>query len=214
MLLHLGIFRILVVDSIDVLAKEDRKFLGYLQDFAKKCADCGYLRLVFVSSDGTALPLLMARSSWSRARSPPFEIGEISDEEAVEFLKGLGVPVNVGSESVRVLTGGEFSALNNFADCFRTDGTLETLKKLVHIADTRLQATLLKQAFDFNHNFFYQLMLTKRMEYPAALKLGMSAAQIDQLLKYNVLAIHPDEQLTFYNRHTQVWFEKQLTFSQ
>ena len=55
---------VLVIDSVDRLAKGIPEFLAFLQDFAKDCADKGNLRLVFITSDGSALPLLMSRSSW------------------------------------------------------------------------------------------------------------------------------------------------------
>ncbi len=68
---------VLVIDSVDVLAQKSPDFLGTIQDFAKNCADLGTLRIVFITSDGSALPLLVSRSAWSRAQKPAYEIGEI-----------------------------------------------------------------------------------------------------------------------------------------
>ena len=76
---------VLVIDAADRLAKEYPAFLGTLQDFAKDCADSKTLRVVFVSSDGAALPLLMARSARSRM-ARPYEVGEVSDDQAVVHL--------------------------------------------------------------------------------------------------------------------------------
>ena len=58
---------LLVLDSVDILSKETSKFLDFLQDFANDWADRGNLRIVFITRDGSALPQLMSRSSWSRA---------------------------------------------------------------------------------------------------------------------------------------------------
>ena len=80
---------VLVIDGADFLAQQCPTFLGNLQDFAKISADSTNLRVVFVSSDGAALPLLTARSASSRM-SRPYEIGEISDDQAIEYLVRRG----------------------------------------------------------------------------------------------------------------------------
>ena len=50
---------VLVIDAADYVAKEDPKFLQYLQNFAKSSADSNVLRVVFVTSEGTTLwPLI------------------------------------------------------------------------------------------------------------------------------------------------------------
>jgi hypothetical protein len=45
---------------MDLVAKKDAVFFSDLQDFAKACADNGNLRVVFIFSDGNALPLLLS----------------------------------------------------------------------------------------------------------------------------------------------------------
>jgi hypothetical protein len=81
----------LVLDSIDRLAMQCPAFLERIQDFAKDCADKKYLRVVFISSDAFALPILKSQSSWTRAGAP-FEIGEVDDSEAIAYLISWGVP--------------------------------------------------------------------------------------------------------------------------
>ena len=56
---------VLVIDAADFVAKEDSHFLEQLQNFAKVCADMGTLRVIFVSSDGSLLPVMRASSAWS-----------------------------------------------------------------------------------------------------------------------------------------------------
>jgi hypothetical protein len=43
---------------------------------------------------------------------PPFEVGDISDKEAVEFLTRKGVEEKQAEEAVRDITGGRFELLN------------------------------------------------------------------------------------------------------
>src|SRR6185312_4240261 len=62
----------LVMDAADLVAKEDPALFTSLQNDAKRGADKGGLpfNIVFVSSEGTVLPLLMANSARSRMRKP------------------------------------------------------------------------------------------------------------------------------------------------
>ncbi len=132
---------VLVIDSADVLAKRNPDFFGLLQDFAKNCADRGTLRIVFISSDGSALPLLMARSAWSRAEKPPFEIGEIADEEAVDFLVKRGVPAADAEKAVKDITGGLFASLNDFLSNHKKGKSYEEIVKTL---DETTKKNLLK----------------------------------------------------------------------
>ncbi len=103
---------VLVIDAADRVAQYDPKFFFVLQDFAKDCADKGILRVVFVSPEGVALPVLESSSAWSRALSP-IEEGEISDEDAVKYLESEGVIHDDAVDAVKNITGGRFSLLTD-----------------------------------------------------------------------------------------------------
>lgn len=82
-----------------------------LQDFAKACAD-GAL-LVFVFSDGHALPMLQSSSASSRTERV-YEVGDISDQDVVAFVRAHcgGVRDEAqAQELVRTITGGRFNLL-------------------------------------------------------------------------------------------------------
>ena len=199
---------VLVIDSADILAKQNPAFLNILQDFAKLCADIGnLLRLVFISSDGSALPLLMARSSWSRADKPPFEIGEIPDDLAVEYLKKKGVREDQAKLAVANLTGGLFASLNDFASASAKGMTYE---QLAEQRDTGLRQRLLVLKIVFTHALFQQLVKHKSVRMDEPLDLGMEQAQLDLLLKNNILSAHPDKTYTFHDRHTAIWFSREV----
>jgi len=76
----------LIIDNIQDMLQAKPAFVTVLQKFAKAEADHGNLRVVFVSSDFTALTHMMARSEGSRCKS--MEIGEadISEAEAVKYI--------------------------------------------------------------------------------------------------------------------------------
>ena len=197
---------VLVIDSVDFLAKQCPAFLEILQDFAKKRADDGNLRAVFISSDGSALPLLMARSSWSQAKKPPIEIGEISDGQGVDHLMKNGVPVDIAKLAVANLTGGLFVSLNDFATVILEGSTYE---QLAEQRDEALREVLLILKVPFNHVLFQRLVKNQRVGSAEALDLGMEKAQLDHLLKTNILAAHPNKTYTFRDRHTTTWFSRQ-----
>ncbi|RIB30791.1 hypothetical protein C2G38_2151768 [Gigaspora rosea] len=98
---------VLVLDQVDRIAKDDPKLLGILQDFffAKDCADRGTLVIVFIASDGLVPRVMKSLSAWSRAKIP-FKVGNISDDEAMEFLQDSGIDKKNAEDVVKYLTGG------------------------------------------------------------------------------------------------------------
>ncbi|CAG8723040.1 9736_t:CDS:2, partial [Ambispora leptoticha] len=111
---------VLVLDQVDRIAKKDPEFLGILQDFAKSGADRGTLVIVFIASEGLIPQIMKSRSAWSRA-SATFEVGDISDEEAVKFLQDSGIDKKKAEDTVKYLTGGRFALLKNVQELNRVD---------------------------------------------------------------------------------------------
>ena len=121
---------VLIIDSAERLAQENPAVLQQLQLFAKQRTDEGCLRVVFVSSDRSVLEQLLSRSAKSRMRKPPFEVCDISDKEAVEFLTRKGVEQEKAEEAVRDITGGRFVLLNDYIRVWRSAGNDATRQKL------------------------------------------------------------------------------------
>jgi hypothetical protein len=149
----------------------------------------------------------MARSSWSRAKKPPFEIGEIPDDQAVEYLTKKGVREDEAKVAVANLTGGLFISLDDFAT-----SSLEgiTYEQLVEQRDRALREGLLVLKIAINHALFQQLVKHAKIGADDALDLGMEKAQLDRLLKDNILAAHPNKTYTFHDRHTATWFSREV----
>jgi len=200
---------VLVIDSADVIAKNDASFLGFLQDFAKNCADMGTLRIVFISSDGSALPLLMSRSAWSRAEKPPFEIGEISNDDAVSYLEQRGVPRQVAEQAVQTISGGLFASLNDFTSNYRKGKKLEDI---VIELDSKTSIVLLDLKIKVDHPVFRQILVGGSIRSDEARKLGMSSEEVQRLVSNNILATHPNATLSFHDRHVDVWFKKKQLY--
>jgi len=195
---------VLVIDAADRIAKDNPKFFGILQDFAKDCADQGLLRVVFVSSEGVALPLLQSSSAWSRSLRP-IEVGEITDNQAVAYLVKRGVDENNAQDAVKNITGGRFSMLVEHAGEFQARSNAEWAEEL----DRRLSNFLDKAKFDANSKGFALLLecgVAERMLLPY-----FSSSQIDQLLKANVISLHSNGTCSFQARYIERFFERRFS---
>jgi hypothetical protein len=193
---------VLIIDAADYVAKKDPAFFADLQDFAKVCADAGALRVVFVSSEGAALPLMRAASAWSRAL-PPYEVRDIDDAPAVAYLVGRGVESAVAEEAVRTLTGGRFSLLLRVPNA----ATAASLAALRRTLDARTNAVLKGVGLDPAHALFRALLADGRLMEDAALDLAPAEA-LAALLRDNVLALHPDGAYTVHARHVERFLAK------
>ena len=189
---------VLVIDAADYIAKQEPIFFARLQDFAKVCADAGSLRIVFVSSEGVALPLMKLSSAWSRAL-PPYEVQDIGDLEAVEYLVERGVDRPRAEEAVRDITGGRFALLLYVASA----ASVKSIKAIRHELNTRTDTALLELGLTPNHPFFRELCTLKTTSN-AAISL-LSKDKIDALLKANIIAAHPDDTYSTHARHVEVF---------
>ena len=145
---------VLIIDGVERLAQENPEFLAMLQAFAKLGTDKGCLRVVFVSSDGSVLEQFQSRSTKSWMLDQHFEIGDISDKAAVEFLKGQGVEQEKAEEAVRDITGGRFTLLRKFVESWAAKGTETTRQELFD--ETRHALNMIK--IDERHKFFRTLV--------------------------------------------------------
>jgi len=195
---------VLVIDAADFVAKEDAAFFLKLQNFAKVCADAGSLRVVFVSSEGAALPLMRASSAWSRAL-PPYEVPDIDDPLAVDYLVDRGVARGVAEEAVRTLAGGRFSLLIRMP----STATAASLAALRRTLDARTNVVLKGAGLDPAHALFRALLADGRVMEDAALDLAPAEA-LAALLRNNVLALHPDGAYTAHARHVESFLRREV----
>jgi hypothetical protein len=195
---------VLVIDAADRVAKKDPDFFFTLQDFAKDCADEGILRVVFVSSEGVALPMLQSSSAWSRALRP-VEIGEISDEDAVKYLESRGVRRDEALDAVKTITGGRFSLLTDKAT-YNGKSNEEWLVELERGIRDRLKT----KNIQILHTCFRSLLAGQAMSKESLLENKLSSSDIEYLLKENILSLHSNGTYSFQARYVQKFFEKQF----
>ena len=190
---------VLVVDAADLVAKKGPDFFKDLQDFAKKCADNKSMTVVFVSSESTVLPLLTESSAFSRAHAP-FEVGDIPDADAVDFLAKRGVPRERAEVAVGAITGGRLWLLNYYVGAHRTKSDEAILREFQ--IDTKTMVN--RQHLPTDHVLFRQLLYGPVHKDAAEALVGKPA--LDALVKTNVLAVHPNRSLTFHSRHVMTFF--------
>ncbi len=196
---------VLVIDAADRVAKENPKFFFILQNFAKDCADKGILRVVFVSSEGVALPMLQSPSAWSRALRP-IEVGEISDDDAVKYMELRGVWHDVALDAVKNITGGRFSLLMQRATLLMLESNKEWLAEL----EGRIEGRLKDREISRTHKAFFYLLSGEPVRKTALRDSKLSFTDIDYLLKENILSLHSDGTYSFQARYVQRFFEKQF----
>lgn len=98
----------LVIDGVDLVAKSCPQMFVHLVDRAKYMANAGLLRIIFVSSEGSVMPLIGCTSSRSRA-APVIEVADLPEKRAKEFLR-TKMPLDL-TDKVISLAGGRLSHL-------------------------------------------------------------------------------------------------------
>lgn len=193
---------VLILDSIDYIAKRDAAFFGNLQDWAKVCADTGHLRVVFVMSEGITLPLMRSKSAWTRAMRP-YEVMDLDDAAAVEYLAGHGVARPVAEEAVRTITGGRFVLLHHVAHA-RSAASVAALQRTL---DVSTSAGLKELGLQPTHAFFRALVDAGYVEKHVALD-HVNRTSLTELLRTNVVVAHADGAYRAHSRHVESFLRR------
>ena len=189
---------VLVVDGADVLYKKNPEFLTDLQTLAKNAADANTLRVVFVMSEKAAFEMLQSHSHSSRSKI--FVVGDIDDNEAVEFLVSSGVDEKNAQDAVARITGGRFALLNDYVadhqDGLTNDQILANYKRAT-------KSTLKHINVNVTDDVFRAVSTGSLFEDDDI----VSVEKLAQLTRENVLTVNPSTRLvTFNSRHIQTVF--------
>ena len=107
----------LFIDGADILAKRKEDLFVQLVYEAKVLANAEILTIVFVSSEGSILPVVQRLSEVSRS-SKVLEVGDIEDKDAVNFLMRNGLSKKL-SENIVAYSGGRFVYLYKCMNLYR-----------------------------------------------------------------------------------------------
>ena len=111
-----------VIDGVDLLAKKAPNIFTDLVDRAKYLSNSGRLRLIFVSSEGKVMPLILSTTSHTRA-APVVEVVDISDREAEKYL-ARAIPKDLAKQVV-ALIGGRFVHMMSAIEIYKEAGKEE-----------------------------------------------------------------------------------------
>jgi hypothetical protein len=115
---------VLIINNANRLAQKQPRLLDKFQTYAKKTADNRTASVVFVSSEGRVPRRMICNaSSWSRS-GHIIEIGDISKEEALQYLKFRKIDEKQAPQ-VYELVGGRITHLKSIADQIKRHATLE-----------------------------------------------------------------------------------------
>ena len=101
----------LFIDGADILEKYQEELFKHTVHLAKVLGNAEVLTTVFVSSEGSNLPIVQKLSEVSRSVKL-FELTNIEDDKAVNYLVNWGLSKQLGKEIVEY-TGGRFIYLVN-----------------------------------------------------------------------------------------------------
>ena len=196
-----GVPPVLVLDGMDLVAKEDPAFFVKMQDFAKKSADMGTLSVMFVFSDGRALPLLQSSSAITRA-GVIYEVDDISDEEAGKWLiNEYAVKETDAVALVNQVAGGRFPLLTM---CGVSKKSVDAISEEL---DTKTEEDLQQAGVSPDALLFRSLLALKRIKRNKAHEM-LPKAQVQELLSLNILLAHPDRTYSFHDRHVERFMER------
>jgi hypothetical protein len=190
---------------MDRVAKDDAKLFQHIQGFAKDCADEGVLLVVFVFSDGTALPLLESNSAVSRA-DDSLEVDDLTDAEAIAYLDStLHVPHERAKEMVQSITGGRLSLLNKYGS---KQVPIANIKQRLN---AQTEDVLLDVGILPSDKLFETLVdATNGKVIVSEAHKFVPAAKTEQLLRRNIISQHPDKTYTFHSRNVEVFMRKKV----
>ena len=191
---------VLVIDAADKIYKEDPKFLFHIQALAKDGADSGCLRVVFVISETSTFEMLQSHSHASR--SEVFVVGEIEDNEAVEYLVSKGINKKNATDAVARITGGRFALLNSYVSAHHRGLTNDQILANYHAAT---DSALVDVGIEPTDKLFCEAS-TGLLGDATAKKL-VGPDKLAQLTRENVLTVNPTTRLVSFNsRHIRTFF--------
>ncbi|KAI9781738.1 MAG: hypothetical protein M1839_005731 [Geoglossum umbratile] len=136
---------VLVVDNANKLPES---LLAQFQDFAKEASDNGIATVIFVSSEGRIPRRMRERSAWSRAQRV-FEIGDVSRDEALQYLRLQGIDDKIAVQ-INELVGGRMILLKSASRNIQNGVEIDDLRRaLFNDTSSQLQSARMLPGDEF-----------------------------------------------------------------
>ena len=194
----------LVIDAVDIIAEHDHVhgtlILQSLQEFGERQAETG-VHVVFVAGDGLALRLMKKNPEFSRASV--FEIGDISDDEAVSFLVLHNVSKDIATRAVGSYTGGRLKKIEEFLS---NSATL-TLDEMIRQDHTKLHLSLASLGLECDQPLFHLLLQDRFVNVSTMDWLKVSPDALTSLVAANILSWDGNTNYRFHHRSVETFFK-------
>ena len=212
-----GIAPLIIFDNTArILKKKDgKRTLSHLQDMAKEAVDSGeYMNVLFLSSESSVPNILRSRSAKSRMRSTLY-VGDISDEEAIEYIACMCK--NASKELVTRAVhyfGGRFIHLWQAATNININGDAG-LQKLIQRMYGELNILFASLPSSVKNKL--EIVLTNITQSPTKTitsmtylhGTGLSKDDRDLIDKKNILNVNPgNHSVSFASRIVERYFEE------
>ncbi|CAH1769031.1 5884_t:CDS:2, partial [Entrophospora sp. SA101] len=196
---------IIVYDNISQLVYKNPEILDILQDDAKNNADDRKYIAVFVSSEGSVPRRMESRSSWSRAKKPVMEIGDLSEKESMDYLVNKRKISSSEANKIYELVGGRIVELKAVADDFLDGKSFKVIKwQILTEVEKKFKNAQLYENQPYHEvgkRVINSLLKSKELSYITYMKFFNRAEESDKMLEYNVFAYHPEKNTVTFQSH-------------
>ena len=190
---------VLIIDDADYIAKDDSAFFKKLLKFAETQAAANTLRMVFVSYEGSTINLLMDDPTKEHAQV--LEVGDLSDEQAVEYLLRRGVPKDRAQDAVTNILGGRILRLGLYCCAYQESKGNKGYREMF---DNETSSRLVDAGLPKDHKFFQHLKHGTISRTEA--KDLLIDRQLNYLLKWWVLFADLNGTYRFNSRVVETYF--------
>ncbi|KAG0633806.1 P-loop containing nucleoside triphosphate hydrolase protein [Tuber brumale] len=193
---------VLVLDNVNRLAQDNRKLLNILQDIAKDAADNRLFTTVFVTSEGQAPIQMLGRSASSRL-GKVVEIGDLNNDEAIEFLCNKRDITEPAARDIYGLVGGRVGLLARAANELNSGLEIPGVRALL-LADVNkmLQKAGMKEGGESRRaglQIATHILQNGRISCEDFYQISGSNKQGDELLSKNIFTTIPRSEWVFFD---------------
>ncbi|PKK61955.1 hypothetical protein RhiirC2_791077 [Rhizophagus irregularis] len=204
---------VIVYDNVSHLVHKNPEILDILQDDAKHSADDRKYIAVFVCSEGSVPQRMESRSAWSRAKTPVMEIGDLSEEESMEYLIKKRKIKEVYAKKLFDLVGGRIIELKIVADDFLAGQKFEIIKQQVldKVEKKFKSAQLLPndQYYELGKSLISDLLKSNELSFLEFKNYFDRAEKLNEVLDSNIFSYHPEKNIvTFQSQSVKSYIQE------
>ena len=210
-----GVVPVLFLDATDLIAKCNKQLLISLITHAKFMANMNTLSIVFVSSEGSIMPLLKSVPGVNRA-TKIVEVNDIPDKDAVKYLMMGGIANSMAKKIVDFL-GGRLVYLRSSIKLISVnkDSSLTEDELFEEVKNEMIALTLEQQKSVISNQQPYSGQILKEIskkEFVSPSQFGSLQDKkafneaIDEMIRGNVLRYNKMGMLTWHSKLTKNYF--------